>query len=1120
MTSDAAARSAALDPRRSFIVQAPAGSGKTELLTQRYLRLLATVEWPEQILAITFTRKAAAEMRSRILLALEAATGPAPEAAHKRSTWELARAVREADARHGWQLTEHPARLRLQTIDALNASLARRLPLLAATGSSIEPTSDPAPLYEAAGKRLIERLGDGSSASQQLELLIVHLGNRVERLIAMLGELLAKRDQWLHPVVRARASADLRGELEATLRRVVQRHLAVLCDGLGVERRRELFALLQYSARNLLDGNPDPARRTLLEKCLAASTMPGADAASLDLWRACVVMLFKKNGKGELYESITKVHGFPTTNREMKERMLDLLRWLGGHSLLCEQLFELRMLPDAVYSEDQWRTLQALLELLPEAVAELQLEFQAQGKADYVEVALRALRALGPAEEPTDLALAFDYRLQHILVDEFQDTSFAQLDLLERLTAGWTQDDGRTLFCVGDPMQSIYRFRQAEVGLFIEMQARGLRNLRLEPLRLEANFRSTPILVDWVNRVFPGVLAADNDAEQGAVRYSPSTAALTGQSAGVKVHAFVDADPVEEAQRVTSIVRDSLQRDDSGRVAILMTARTHVDAIAQELTAAGIEFRAIEIEQLRDRPVVQDLIALTRALVHPADRTAWLSILRAPWCGLTLTDLHALAAHPAFVVSEVIEAALTAPEPALTPDGEARLRRTHEVLSAAIEERGRWPLRIWVERTWNALGGPATLTRLDDLDDAQSFLQRLDAIEAAGDLEDVARLEDQLARLFASGQVHGEPRVEIMTIHAAKGLEFETVVLPGLQRRMRAEDRELLRWTRIAGADGGMVLAPVKQEGSDSDPIYRWIELLERQRIVRERARLLYVAATRAKHELHLLGSVQSSERSGEVTIREPLAGSMLRMLWSAVAGEFEAAAPAAQGQRSHASGPVQKLRRLPLDWAPPRSEKLAVPAEPAVVDIENQAPVFDWVSETSRHIGTLVHRQIERLCRSGAHQPTDQVQRKRMTLELAELGVPPDRCEAACERVLAAMHGTLQDERGRWLLGIDSDIREPASELALSGVIDGEIVHGVIDRTFVDAAGTRWVVDFKTSSHEGGGRDEFLDEEAVRYRPQLMRYAKLMRLYDDVRPVRAALYFPLLRAWREVDIG
>ena len=439
------------------------------------------------------------------------------------------------------------------------------------------------------------------------------------------------------------------------------------------------------------------------------------------------------------------------------------------------------------------------------------------------------------------------------------------------------------------------------------------------------------------------------------------------------------------------------------------------------------------------------------------------------------------------------------------------------MLDAALGERARWPLRIWVERTWNALGGPATLTRADDLDDAQSFFARLDDIDVAGDLEDVVRLEEQLERLFASGKAEGDLRVEIMTIHAAKGLEFETVILPGLQRKMRNEDRELLRWTRIAGSEGGMVLAPVKAEGSDGDPIYRWIELLERQRIIRERARLLYVAATRAKHELHLLGSVQTSERGGEVSIREPLAGSMLRMLWSAVAADFDAATPAAGMLPAHAAAPIQKLRRLPLDWQSPRPEAIDVPAELPVIDLEQQSPVFDWVSETSRHVGTLVHRELDRLCRFGLSPSLPP--RERVILELAELGVPPDRCDTACERVLSALEQALRDERGRWVLGIDAALHESASELALSGVIDGRIVEGVIDRTFVDEHGTRWVVDFKTSTHAGGGLDTFLDEEVVRYRPQLTRYAKLMRLYDSEREVRAALYFPLLREWREVGI-
>src|SRR5690606_20800426 len=144
---------------------------------------------------------------------------------------------------------------------------------------------------------------------------------------------------------------------------------------------------------------------------------------------------------------------------------------------------------------------------------------------------------------------------------------------------------------------------------------------------------------------------------------------------------------------------------------------------------------------------------------------------------------------------------------------------------------------------------------------------------------------------------------------------------------------------------------------------------------------------------------------------------------------------------------------------------------------------------------------------------------RTRLRAELAELGVPADRCAEACERVLTAIQHTLEDARGRWLLGLEGGVREAESELALSGFVAGDLLEGVIDRTFVDATGVRWIVDFKTSTHEGGGLEAFLDEEVERYRGQLARYAKLMRLYRPSEPTRAALYFPLLKAWREAPV-
>ena len=173
-----------------------------------------------------------------------------------------------------------------------------------------------------------------------------------------------------------------------------------------------------------------------------------------------------------------------------------------------------------------------MLALLPRAAAELKLVFAARGEADFTEIAQGAVRALGSVDDPSELLLSLDAKIFHILVDEFQDTSISQWELLERLTAGWQPGDGRTLFVVGDPMQSIYRFREAEVGLFLRARREGLPNVKLEPLALKTNFRSQAGIVDWVNASFPrSARVGERNLGRGALfrlRLQPSRAAGRG----------------------------------------------------------------------------------------------------------------------------------------------------------------------------------------------------------------------------------------------------------------------------------------------------------------------------------------------------------------------------------------------------------------------------------------------------------------------------------------------------------------------------------------------------------------------------------------------------------------
>src|SRR6202030_4287668 len=149
--------------------------------------------------------------------------------------------------------------------------------------------------------------------------------------------------------------------------------------------------------------------------------------------------------------------------------------------------------------------------VLQSAAAHLQAEFALVGRVDHTYVAGAARAALADAGLPTDLALRTGLSLRHILVDEFQDTSIAQFDLIESLTLGWEEGDGRTLFVVGDPMQSIYQFREAEVGLFLRARDAGIGGVRLEALQLSRNFRSVPELIEWTNESFTKLFPGSDD---------------------------------------------------------------------------------------------------------------------------------------------------------------------------------------------------------------------------------------------------------------------------------------------------------------------------------------------------------------------------------------------------------------------------------------------------------------------------------------------------------------------------------------------------------------------------------------------------------------------------------
>lgn len=1111
---DAQARIQALKPQESFIVQAPAGSGKTELLVQRFLRLLAVVEAPEEIVAITFTRKAAGEMRERILKELAAAETP-PAEPHKHRTWQLARAALARDQARGWNLAEHPARLRVLTIDAFNLSLARRLPWLSRLGGTPAVVEEAEPLYRRAARQTLAVLEAGGTAGAAAARLLRHLDYQVERTEELLSGMLTRRDQWLRHIT---AASTPRETLERGWARVTREILTEARQALA-PFEDDITACARHAACMLQETRPEAP----VLACAELQALPPPEPDHLPQWKGLAELLLTGEGDWRKPRGLNKNNGFPNESREQKDakrHMGGLLQRLAKDNTAARVPGLLSLLPEPCFSDADWEVIAALLALLPEAVGQLREEFRRGAVADFIEIAQAALASLeGRAGgEP----------VRHLLVDEFQDTSTSQFRLLERLVADWRPEDGRTLFLVGDPMQSIYRFREAEVGLFLRARCEGIGALKLRPVLLRSNFRSDGAIVAWVNQAFAQVFPPQAEILTGTVPYTPAAAVHPASDAGaVTVHPIVvpkehrNWGHVLEAEQVANLAQRARQDEPHGTVAILVRARTHLKEILPALHAVGLAYRAVEIDALAEQPVVRDLMALTRALLYPADRVAWLAVLRAPFCGLSLADLLALAgqAPEAALWERIQDEAVHA---RLSPEGRERLERARAALGEALKHRARAGLRAWVENTWLALGGPAGVQPLE-LDHARAYLAVLEALEQSG----AEPTPEELARRVEGLYAEPDPdpgAVQVMTIHKAKGLEFDTVIVPGLGRLPRQDTPSLLRWQELPGGGAdSLLLSPIGETGLEQNPNSPYLGRLERKKADQELRRLAYVAATRAKRYLHLLGV---AEADGD-KVKTPDPRSLLGILWPVLQERFEneplkeppeRAGVDAPGERPAVEAPP--LRRLPAAWSSPPPPPGVPRPHAAAEEAEERTPIeYSWAGFTARRVGTVVHRWLLRIARDGvdAWSPARLVeQTPRIRAMLAQEGVPDAELEGGVERTLGALHEAVTGDKGRWVLQRHADGR---SEYDLTAVLDGEIRRLRVDRTFVDAEGRRWIVDYKTSTHEGGGLEAFLDREVERYRETMARYARVMRALEPERPVRLALYFPLIAGgWREWD--
>lgn len=959
-------REMALDITRSFIVQAPAGSGKTSLLTQRFVNLLLhSVKAPEEIIAITFTRKAAAEMRHRVLSLL-------PDC--------------------------HPHRLRIMTIDAFSQFLCAQMPLRSKFSENFVISENADNLYEKA----IQNLFLHYDADIGLEDFLLYLDNDSLRVKDLLTEILKNRDQWLPHIFGLDAISHLEKSLENIITEFNHKSLNFISP--------KEFAELQAQSENIAD-------------------------------------LFLTQ-KGELRKKL------PMGFKEISQDFLNHLK-------------DLQYIPSKYYSDSQKKFILALSKILPMLIAELQMVFKETSQYDFIEISLRASEALGDEDSPTDLNLKLDYQIKHLLIDEFQDTSISQWRLLQKITAGWESGDGRTLFLVGDPMQSIYRFRKAEVGLFLEVQKHGINHIVLNSLTLTSNFRSDQLLVNWFNQNFTEIFPKISDASIGAIRYSPSIGQQKcDDNKSVFYHAVDNNDQEKnvEAEKIAEIIH---QHPDES-IAILVRSRSHLKEIIPILQYKKIPFRAIEIANLADHPLIEDLFALTKALLHPADRIAWLSILRAPWCGLKLEDLDK------FVFDTQNKTIL---DSLLTINKETYPRIAHflNAIQWAMENRGRLSLREWVEKTWLKLKGHYCLSNPADLKIAEKYFDLLDQHQ------DIISIQKQLLYLSIPTETCSDVHLDIMTIHKAKGLEFDRVILPGLEKSTRTESSKLFLWSERLNDYGYMdlLIAPVKSSSEKISKIYDYLKYEENKREEYELQRLFYVACTRAKKYLHLLFSVN---------IKTPAKKSFLSQLWPLISDEIDLKPKIDKNTEIFVS-PL--FKRLPVDILDSELDNKSNHKEKFQ---RNNINISTFSQLQQRHIGIIVHEILQNLTENNNLNLSETYLKQRL---LQQSGA-----EEGFEIIQTCLENIQQDTKAAWIL---KQHQEAKSEYALTTVIDNQINHIIIDRTFIDENNIRWIIDYKITENTS----------PEKYRTQLEKYASIFKQMET-RPVYLGLYFPLTQDWVE----
>ena len=885
---DRAARLAAVDPRRNVVLEASAGTGKTSVLVTRYLNLLRCGVDPLNVLAITFTRQAAAEMRERIVHELRQ---DAPRSRAGEARWR--------------GLRDRLGEIGVSTIDAFCLSLLREFPLEADLDPdfAIADETEIPHVVRQAVERTVAAASAAAGRDPNVAMLLARLGPWRARLAVT--ELVRRRSAAAGALGRVP-----RGPSAADACRAAVESLAERLDGMAPARRR----LVEDGPYE--DGAFAVVARDLAGLGRLAESGPARVRAALDRLRA--YFLTRAGAPRKRFADPRSGRGSPSVRR-----------FRAAAAALAPAVHEVLGRFDRDVNAALVRGVQRLFAI---GVAEYRRELESRALLDFSDVLERAVDLLRRMDEFSRSRYRLESRYHHVLVDEFQDTSRVQWELVSLLVQSWGEGSGLvhdaplppSVFVVGDRKQSIYRFRDADVSVLEEagvavaaLRADGAQGVRQW---IAHSFRARPELLLFVNDLFAAV--DKEPSRRDAFRFDgrdrfpvgrppePGPAGDRDPALGVAVADSVEDCAALVAGEVARLIAEGQVRDrrsglprraEPRDVAVLFRSRRSHREFERALIRRGIPACVHKGLGFFDAEEIKDVRALLRYLADPSAELRAAALLRSRIVGLSDRALALLAGR----LSDVLLAPGTSAAPESLPADDRRL------LAVARESVPRWV--ALVDRI-----PPAELLDLA-LDESayDAELERGNLLQARENVKKIrglvrrvqnrgyatmTRVADQIDELsgdVSNAVVEAFDAVNLTTVHAAKGLEFPVVFVVDLGRGAGAAAPPV-RVTAAAGDGQPSVSVWPYRTAADHDR-----RLVDRE----ENKRLLYVAATRARDRLYF----SATAGAGGV---EPGRGSLGEIL--------PASFVAALGRAADAAGPV-------IDWvaASGRAHRLAVVGAP-----------------------------------------------------------------------------------------------------------------------------------------------------------------------------------------------